>query len=104
MMTSNMGRSIFGILTALPLLYVLGLLFVFSEFRYETIQVIHYVVMLLYLVLLIAYVRNVLTNDRVPEDKRGLWLALIFLGTSVAQLAYFFSYIWITDSARGQVD
>jgi hypothetical protein len=87
-------KLIFGLATALPLLYIFGLLFVFNDFKYDAIQRLHYAMMAMYVALLVIYIRDVRDNDRLPDDKRALWGTLVFVGSSVAQLIYFSLYVW----------
>jgi len=61
-----------GIVTTLPLLYIFGLLFVFNDFKYDTIQRLHYAMMVMYVALLVVYIRDVRNNDRLPDEKRPL--------------------------------
>ena len=81
----------------MPLLYIFGLLFVFNDFKYDTIQKLQYVMMVMYVALLVIYVRDVRNNDRLPDEKRALWGTLVFIGSSVAQLIYFWLYVWPED-------
>jgi hypothetical protein len=90
-------KLLLGIGTAIPLAYVLFILFVFSDFHYDTIFRIHLSIMALYGILLIVYPLDVGRNARLPDDKRALWRALVFVGSSVAQLIYFCLYIWPGD-------
>jgi len=54
--------------------------------------------MALYVALLAIYARDVRNNVRLPDDKRALWTALIFVGSSVAHVIYFRLYVWPEDS------
>ncbi len=40
------------------------------------------------------YIVNVFINKRVDKDKKALWAVVIFLGWAVAQLVYWYLYIW----------
>ncbi|HUP62560.1 MAG TPA: hypothetical protein VNA69_19305 [Thermoanaerobaculia bacterium] len=99
----KLAKSSLGILTVLPLIYIFGILFVFSDFKYDTIQKLHYGMMAVYALLLIIYIRDVRTNERLPDDKRALWGALIFFGSSPAQLVYFWLYVWPEDAPAAVV-
>jgi hypothetical protein len=97
---TNMNRILkvlLGVTTVIPLLYIFTVLFLFSDFRYSTIQKLHITVMAIYLFVLIVYSLDVRKNHRVPDMKRDLWSALIFLGSSAAQIIYFWFYIWPED-------
>jgi len=98
---SNMSKAAklgLGVATTLPLVYIFGVLFVFADFKYDTIQKLHYAMMAVYVGLLVIYARDVWNNDRLPDDKRALWAALIFVGSSVAHLIYFWFYVWPEES------
>lgn len=95
---SKTTKVLLALTTVVPLVYIGTVLFVFSDFRYDTIVKVHYMVMAVYAVLLIVYLRDVRQNERLPDQKRDLWTALIFLGSSVAQLLYFWFYIWPEES------
>ncbi len=82
-----------GLATLLPLVYIFALLFVFNDFSFDTIQTLHYVMMVLYAIILILYSLNVRNNERLPDEKRALWATLIFIGTPVAQLVYWWYYV-----------
>jgi hypothetical protein len=94
---SKLGRAALGLFTALPLIYILGLLFVFRDFSFDVIQRLHFAMMAIYLVVVIWYERNVTGNERVPPEKRALWAALLLVGSSIAQLVYFYHYVWRDD-------
>lgn len=81
----KIGLSFF---TMLPFAYILCIIFVFNDFRYNVIQVLHYTMMAIYVVLLVIYTRDVRNNDRLPNEKRALWGTLIFIGSSLAQFIY----------------
>jgi len=88
------AKVLLGIATTIPLLYILFILFVFRDFEYATIEKLHYLVMAIYAVLLVVYVRDTRNNERVADEKRALWSALVLVGSSAAQLIYFYHYIW----------
>ncbi|HEX9982096.1 MAG TPA: hypothetical protein VGF69_02430 [Thermoanaerobaculia bacterium] len=98
-MMSKAAKILLGVATLLPLVYIFTILFVYRDFKYDTIQRIHYVLMALYVTLLFIYTRDVRDTDRLPDEKRALWGALIFVGSSVAQLIYFWNYIWPDDES-----
>ena len=40
------------------------------------------------------YIVYLFKTDRVPQDKKGLWAAMLFLGTILAMPVFFYVYIW----------
>ena len=91
---SRIAKLILGFLTIVPLIYIFGILLIFRDLPYDTIEKIHYVIMALYLGLLVTYVRDTRANDQLPDEKRNLWSALVVVGSSVAQIVYYVLYVW----------
>jgi hypothetical protein len=44
--------------------------------------------------LLISYLMNVFCNGRVTQSQRALWAVVLFLGSVIAMLVYWYLYIW----------
>jgi len=57
------------------------------------IFLVHFIAMLLGMALLVAYILDVVNNPRVPPDKRVMWVLIIFLGSFIGMLLYWFSYL-----------
>lgn len=104
-------KFILGIATLWPILYMaIFFIFVFSQVflfpqkeapspsgpptRFLVIFGLHFLTMLWIFVLLIIYIVNLFRNERVPQDKKALWAAVLFLGNMVAMPIYWYLYIW----------
>jgi hypothetical protein len=44
--------------------------------------------------LIAFYIVFLFKTDRVPQDKKALWAAVIFLGNMVAMPVFFYFYVW----------
>jgi multisubunit Na+/H+ antiporter MnhB subunit len=42
----------------------------------------------------VIYIINVFGNDRVEKDKKALWAVVLFLGSILAMVVYWYLYIW----------
>jgi len=56
--------------------------------------------MLVITVLLVIYVMNIFKNGRVKKNDRVLWLILLFMGSSIAMLFYWYLFIWKEPSVK----
>ena len=54
------------------------------------------VFMLVMLALMVFYIVHVFRTDRVPQEKKALWAAVLFLGNLFAMPVYWYFYIWPT--------
>lgn len=105
------NKIILGFCTIVPFLYfIFFFLFIFANIflmvRNEafveneppnwffTLFICHFIVIIWIIVLLIIYLINVFRNDRVQEDKKILWVVIIFLGNIIAMIIYWYLYIW----------
>lgn len=50
--------------------------------------------MLLMLILIIIYIRDVFKNDMIPETRKTLWVILLLFGSMISMPIYWFNYIW----------
>ena len=55
---------------------------------------LHFLTMLEILILMVIYIRHVFKTDRVPQDKKALWAAVLLLGNMIAMPIYWYLYIW----------
>lgn len=55
---------------------------------------LHLFTMVLSFALAGIYIANIFRNDRVAADKKALWAVVVFIGYSIAQLIYWYLYIW----------
>lgn len=65
--------------------FPVGILLLFSA---------HVGTILLVSALAVFYVVYLVKTDRVPEDKKALWAAVIFLGNMLAMPVFFYLYVW----------
>ena len=106
---SRATTIVLGILTVWPILYFflfLGVMFfsfasmtspghpprVFELFRY--IVPLHLLTMLLMFALTAVYVVHAFRSDRIAEDKRVLWVVVLFFGNMIAFPIYWYLYLW----------
>jgi hypothetical protein len=54
----------------------------------------HFATILLMFGLIAFYIVFLFKTDRVPQDKKALWAAVIFLGNMVAMPVFFYLYVW----------
>ena len=54
----------------------------------------HLGTMLLMSALTVFYVVYLVKTERVPQDKKALWAAVIFLGNMLAMPVFFYLYVW----------
>lgn len=106
---SRTTTILLGILTVWPFLYFLlfiGVLFFgfastsitaldrpsFDIFR--LIMPLHLLTMLLMFTLTAVYIIHAFRTDRIAEDKRVLWVVVLFLGNMMAFPIYWYLYLW----------
>jgi len=107
-------KLVIGALTALPLLYMLpfftfiiGTMFWISMMPGEggshssgppvafvALFAAHLVTMMLMFGLNVFYIVFLFKTDRVPQDKKALWAAVLFLGNMLAMPVFFYLYVW----------
>lgn len=102
-----------GLLTAWPFLYMALFMasIAFSGFigpgktgdagflRY--IFPLHCLTMLLMFALIGVYIFHAYKTDRIEDDKRVLWVVILFLGNMIAFPVYWYLYMWREEPARG---
>ncbi len=54
----------------------------------------HFGTMLLLFALLVFYIVFLFKSDRVPQDKKALWAAVLFMGNALAMPVFFYVYVW----------
>ena len=54
----------------------------------------HFVTMFLTMALLLFYIVFLFKTDRVRQDKKALWAAVLFLGNMFAMPVFFYIYVW----------
>ena len=106
---SKSNKLILGAFTFWPIVYmVIFFGFIFSQFllvdvstssgepptAFFLIFILHFLTIILSIGLLIIYIRNVFSNNRIPQDKKALWAIVIFLGSFIAMPIYWYLYIW----------
>src|SRR5262245_16588551 len=55
---------------------------------------LHFLTMLVMLALLVVYGSDVFKTDRISQDKKPLWVVVLFLGNVIAMPVYWYVYIW----------
>ena len=66
----------------------------FDKDSFDTMFKIHIAVMGLSVLLLVAYLSHLFRTKAVPNDKKALWAVVLFFGSYIAMLIYWFIYIW----------
>lgn len=112
MKLNNFAKIVLGILTFLPLLFVIltaGIMFVnifsmmFSQDLFLPMMALSYLshvlpylffIVLLALGLLIFYIVHIIQNSLLDTEKRMLWIAIVFLGYGIALPIYWYLHIW----------
>jgi hypothetical protein len=61
---------------------------------FETMMVLHLSTMLLSVAILVFYLVHAFRNQQLAQDKRVLWVILLFFGSFIAAIIYWFLYIW----------
>jgi hypothetical protein len=54
----------------------------------------HFATILLMFGLIAFYIIYLVKTDRVPQDKKVLWAAVLFLGNMLAMPVFFYLYVW----------
>jgi hypothetical protein len=98
-----------GLLTAWPILYfVIFMSFIASAFfaiasgagknlspdSFRYLVPLHLLTMLITIVLMVIFVAHAFRTDRIPEDRRVLWVVVLFLGNMFAFPVYWYFYFW----------
>jgi len=100
--------ALIGVATILPAIYMALFFATFSSGlspgatadempifgTFQTMMAFHLAVMALTVVLLVFYVVHAFKNERLVGDKRVLWVVVIFFGSFVAGIVYWWIYIW----------
>jgi predicted permease len=59
---------------------------------------LHCVVMFWMVLLLVAYLRHLYKNDRVPESKRMFWVLALCFGNILTMPVYWYLFVWKENS------
>ena len=114
MVLSRPTKIVVGILTAWPVLYIFlffafvaGTIFWVSRpasgggphssgppIAFLVLFAAHFATILLMFALIAFYIVFLFKTDRVPQDKKALWAAVLFLGNMLAMPVFFYLYIW----------
>jgi hypothetical protein len=114
MVLSRPVKVVIGVLTAWPVLYI----FLFFGFivasmiwmsqlpkgggadssgppiAFLLLFAAHFATILLMFGLIAFYIVYLFKTDRVPQDKKALWAAVLFLGNMMAMPVFFYLYVW----------
>lgn len=63
-----------------------------APFKY--LFVLHLLTMLLMFVLMVIYIVHAFRTDLVPQDKKILWVVVLFFGSFLAMPIYWYLYMW----------
>ena len=99
---------ILGLVTLLPGVYMACFFAIFfAEFgstgspesmpifgSFETMMALHLGTMLLSVLLLIFYIVHAFKNQKLQQDKRVLWVIVLFFGSFIAGIIYWWIYVW----------
>ncbi|MFA4852098.1 MAG: hypothetical protein WC924_03160 [Candidatus Gracilibacteria bacterium] len=100
---SKTKKIILGIATLWPIIYMFiffSLVFSFitnvanPEVMFGYLFGAHLFTMLLIVILLIIYIRDVFKNDMVLETRKTLWTILLIFGNMIAMPIYWYLHIW----------
>ena len=108
MKTSKLLSFLIGLVALWPLVYMF--LFFASGFltvsategadampvfgTFENMMVLHLVTMGAMLLLMIFYIVHAFKNQALTSEKRLLWVLVLFFGSFVAGIIYWFHYVW----------
>lgn len=79
------------------LFFIFAVLMVSSrsgELFFPIFFTVHILTMIVSTAILIYFIINVFKNNRVEQDKKFLWAALLFFGNFLAMPVYWYLYIW----------
>jgi hypothetical protein len=113
---SKPTKILVGALTLWPVLYV----FVFIAFAFAMVIysgsnpthsqeppaglillfAVHMATILMALGLVVFYIVYLFKTDRVAQDKKALWAAVLFLGGMIAMPVFFYLYVWPEAAAQ----
>jgi hypothetical protein len=54
--------------------------------------------------LIAFYILFLFKTDRVPQDKKALWAAVLLLGNMLAMPVFFFLYVWPDEWPKHKAD
>ena len=92
-------KIILGVFSFLPLAINIMFLYVIFDhdsalYWYDNFGDIHRGTVFLILGLLVYYIVHVLKSDKVPKEKRTLWIVVLLLGHMFSIPIYWYHYIW----------
>ena len=109
-------KILLGIMTVSPVLYMMSFFFLMPIFIYLTAEdngstsgppiafllffFLNFILIFWAYALAAIYIVNIFRNDRVMPEKKALWAVVVFLGSSIAQIVYWYLYIWREPEAR----
>lgn len=110
MKLSKPVKILLGVVTILPPLYLLFfmgfMMFTFattfsdpSHWKemfdlFHVIFILHFSAILLSFALITFYMLYLFKTERVPQDKKALWAAVLFLGSFIAMPIFWYLYVW----------
>ena len=106
---SKAKAIVLGVITTFPIAYIIFFIsFFISTFTkmvgngnvnntfemFKIIFPIHLSIMILMVVLLVIYIKDVFKNTSIESEKRTLWALVLFFGNIIAMPVYWFAKIW----------
>jgi hypothetical protein len=100
---------VIGLLTLWPIIYfVLFLAFIsyafatmnttgrnsVADFGFKYIFIVHPLTIVLMFALMAIYIIHAFKTDRIPQDKKVLWVVVLFFGSIMAFPIYWYLYMW----------
>lgn len=104
-----------GILTAWPIVYILGFMaFIFNSFHrvpavrdpravfqsFQVLMIFHFGTMLIIAALVTFYIVHVFKSSALLGQKQALWAVVLLLGSVIAMPVYWYLYVW-REATRG---
>lgn len=89
-------KLLIGLITIIPFIYTVIFFLNFSNdiMDFDLMHKLHLGTMALIVGLLTFYISNVFRTDRIPNEKKTMWLIVIFFGHIIAMIIYWYLYIW----------
>jgi len=104
MRLSSFEKILLGVLTIWPPVYgILFIAFIFINFIFSDnpsftsfwiVLPLHILTMILCIGLLVFYIAHIIKNIDLKEDRRIIWIILLFICGIIAMIVYWYLYIW----------
>ena len=93
---NKITKLIIGIITLIPFIYMIMFFLNLSTdtIDFDLMFKLHIGTMVIIVGLFIFYISNIYRTERIPNDKKTLWVVIIFIGQIIAMVIYWYLYIW----------